>query len=56
MSGDEHLVNQNLLVAPNINPSAWTPEMVWNTGLVDSYSQNLAYLAVEQYACAQFIL
>lgn len=49
MSGDKHVVNQDLLVAPNINPSGWTPEMVWDTGFVDSYSQNLAYLAVEQY-------
>lgn len=49
MAGDEHVSNRGLLIGPNINTGDWTPEMVWNTGFVDSYSSNLAYLAVEQY-------
>ena len=48
MANDEHSVNRGLLIGPNVNTGAWTPEMVWNTGFVDSYSSNLAYLAVEQ--------
>ena len=50
MEGDEHVVNQRLLIGPNIATGDWTPEMVWNTGFVDTFSTNLAYLAVEQYA------
>jgi len=49
MAGDQHISNRGLLIGPNINTGDWTPEMVWNTGFVDSYSPNLAYLAVEQY-------
>jgi hypothetical protein len=48
MEGDEHVVNQRLLIGPNIATGDWTPEMVWNTGFVDTFSSNLAYLAVEQ--------
>lgn len=45
--------NQNLLIGPNIATGAWTPEMVWNTDFVESYSPQLAYLAVEQ--CVTFL-
>jgi hypothetical protein len=48
MAGDEHITNRGLLIGPNVNTGEWSPEMVWNTGFVDSYSSNLAYLAVEQ--------
>jgi hypothetical protein len=37
------------LVAPNIADYAWTPEQVWDTGLVTEFSDNLAFLAVEKY-------
>ncbi|KAF8154310.1 glycoside hydrolase family 79 protein [Crassisporium funariophilum] len=49
MAGDAHVVNRGLLVGPNVATGAWTPEMVWDTGFVDAYSQNLAFLAVEHY-------
>ncbi|KAJ3503353.1 hypothetical protein NLJ89_g8477 [Agrocybe chaxingu] len=49
MAGDEHLVNRGLLIGPNVNSGPWSPEMVWNTGFVDAYANNLAYLAVEHY-------
>ena len=53
MSSDGQVVNQNLLIGPNVNSGPWTPEMVWDTGFVDAYSNNLAYLAVEQ--CVKFL-
>ncbi|KAJ7752939.1 hypothetical protein B0H16DRAFT_1663031 [Mycena metata] len=42
---------KQLLIGPNIANSqpAWAPEQIWNTGFVDTYSENLAYLAVEKY-------
>jgi hypothetical protein len=39
-----------ILVGPNILSGQWTPEMVWNTGFVDEYKDNLAALSVEKYA------
>ncbi|KAF8883604.1 hypothetical protein CPB84DRAFT_1686265 [Gymnopilus junonius] len=39
---------RNLLLGPSIQV-LWTPEEVWNTGFVSTYSQELAYLAVERY-------
>jgi len=41
--------NLNLLIGPNIAYADWTTEQVWNTGFVDQFSANLAYLAVENY-------
>ena len=42
--------NRTLLIGPNIATGDWTPEMVWDTGFITSYSPNLAALAVEQYS------
>ncbi|KAH7922605.1 glycoside hydrolase family 79 protein [Leucogyrophana mollusca] len=36
------------LVAPSVS-GTWSPEMVWNTGFISSYSSSLGYLAVEHY-------
>ncbi|KAG6824812.1 hypothetical protein H0H93_001510, partial [Arthromyces matolae] len=44
-----NLPGADLLVGPNIAYADWTAEEVWNTGFVSAYSQNLAYLAVENY-------
>ncbi|KAK0190675.1 glycoside hydrolase family 79 protein [Armillaria mellea] len=49
MSNDANAVNKNLLIGPNIATGDWVPEDVWQTGFVDTYSENLAYLAVEHY-------
>jgi len=49
MSDDDYMVSRNLLIGPNVNTGPWTPEVVWNTGFVDAYSDHLAFLAVEQY-------
>ncbi|KAJ7090786.1 hypothetical protein B0H15DRAFT_836879 [Mycena belliarum] len=37
------------LIGPNIANFAWTPEQVWDSGYVDKFAANLAYLAVEKY-------
>lgn len=49
LAGPEHDINRQLLIGPNIATGDWTPEDVWNTGFVDTFSQNLKYLAVENY-------
>ena len=38
---------RDLLIGPSISV-IWTPEEVWNTGFVDLYSENLAFLSVER--------
>lgn len=48
MEGDTRTKNRHILVGPNVATGDWTPEQVWETGFVDDYSDNLAYLAVEQ--------
>nr|GAT61181.1 predicted protein [Mycena chlorophos] len=40
---------KSVLVGPNIASFAWTLEEVWDTGFVDTYSENLAFLAGEKY-------
>lgn len=49
MGNDANAVNKNLLIGPNIATGDWVPEDVWQTGFVDTYTENLAYLAVEHY-------
>ncbi|KAG6848315.1 hypothetical protein H0H93_001260 [Arthromyces matolae] len=49
MNNDANVLNRNLLIGPNIATGDWHPEDVWNTGFVDALSDNLAYLAVENY-------
>ncbi|KAJ7457804.1 glycoside hydrolase family 79 protein [Mycena latifolia] len=40
---------RTVLIGPNIASFSWTPEDVWNTGFVDKFDANLAFLAVEKY-------
>ncbi|KAJ7783995.1 glycoside hydrolase family 79 protein, partial [Mycena maculata] len=40
---------RTLLLGPSIADAGWTPEDVWNTGFVATYSANLAFLSVEKY-------
>lgn len=54
MSTDPKVLNQNMLIGPNLATGDWTPEQIWDTGFVDTYSANLAFLAVEQYAYTIF--
>lgn len=37
----------NLLIVPSVQ-ATWTPESVWNTGIVSSYSSSIYGLAVER--------
>lgn len=48
MKNDPHIDNSSMLVAPSVASGPWAPETVWNTGFIKTYSQYLAYLAVEQ--------
>ncbi|KAK7018564.1 Glyco-hydro-79C domain-containing protein [Favolaschia claudopus] len=37
------------LVSPSIADFAWTPEQVWDSGLLDNHGDNIAFLTVEKY-------
>ncbi|KAJ4489869.1 glycoside hydrolase family 79 protein [Lentinula aciculospora] len=41
-------VAQNLLLIPSVS-GTWTPENVWDTGVMDTYSSNIAWMSVEHY-------
>ena len=47
LNADSNIPVKNTLIGPNLATS-WTPEQVWDTGFVTSYTNNLAYLAVER--------
>jgi len=40
---------QTLLIGPSVQV-VWTPEQVWDTGFIDTFKDNLAFLSVERYA------
>ena len=48
IDNDANIPVKNNLIGPSVATGAWTPEMVWNTGFISSYSSSLAALAVEQ--------
>ncbi|KAF9529145.1 hypothetical protein CPB83DRAFT_853311 [Crepidotus variabilis] len=48
MDANQNIIRQDLLIGPSIQ-NIWTPEQVWDTGFVDAFSPNLAYLSVERY-------
>ncbi|KAJ7054643.1 glycoside hydrolase family 79 protein [Mycena amicta] len=39
----------SLMLGPSVADATWTPEMVFDTGYVDTYNANLAWLSVEKY-------
>jgi hypothetical protein len=39
----------NMLIGPSLATGDWTPEMMWDTGFISSYLDNLYALSVEQY-------
>jgi len=47
VNADPNIPNKNSLIGPNLATS-WTPDQIWSTGFIDSYSANLAYLAFER--------
>ncbi|KAJ3503352.1 hypothetical protein NLJ89_g8478 [Agrocybe chaxingu] len=48
VNADSDIPIKNLLIGPSVS-TTWTPEEVWNTGFIDAYSANLAFLSVERY-------
>ncbi|KAF8624038.1 hypothetical protein AX15_006061 [Amanita polypyramis BW_CC] len=49
MNNDPLIFNRSMLLAPSVATGNWPPEEVWNTNFIPTYSQYLAYLAVEHY-------
>ncbi|KAI1796295.1 glycoside hydrolase family 79 protein [Ganoderma leucocontextum] len=47
--GDSLVSKKNNLIAPSVSSANWAPELVWDTGFVEAYSQYLTALAVEHY-------
>ncbi|RPD63414.1 glycoside hydrolase family 79 protein [Lentinus tigrinus ALCF2SS1-6] len=43
------LPRTNLLLGPSLATGDWTPEMVWDTGFIQAYSDALGALTVEHY-------
>ncbi|KAJ3821688.1 hypothetical protein F5880DRAFT_1580313 [Lentinula raphanica] len=39
---------QDLLLIPSVS-GTWTPENIWDTGVMDTYSSNIAWMSVEHY-------
>lgn len=51
--GDSEISNTNMFVAPSVccggeNNIGWTPEQVFDTGFLDQFADNLAWISVEQ--------
>ncbi|KAJ6540793.1 hypothetical protein DFH09DRAFT_63429 [Mycena vulgaris] len=40
---------KTILIGPNIATFSWSLEQVWDSGFVDKFSSNLAFLATEKY-------
>lgn len=49
MTSDPKIINHSQLIGPNIATGDWQPENIWDTGFVDAFGANLAYLSVEHY-------
>jgi hypothetical protein len=48
IAADDLIPVRNNLIGPSVASATWTPEMVWDTGFVTTYSEQLGALAVEQ--------
>ncbi|KAK7044575.1 glycoside hydrolase superfamily [Favolaschia claudopus] len=48
LATDTNVTARNNLIGPSVS-GTWTPEMVWNTGFIDRYTDNLGALSVEHY-------
>jgi len=50
VAADPMITRKNgLFIIPSISATVWTPEDVWNTGIVSTYTDSLYGLAVERY-------
>lgn len=47
LADDPRVANRSNLIGPNL-AGIWTPEQVWDTGFVQTYTTSLSALAVEQ--------
>jgi hypothetical protein len=47
VNADSNIPNKNCLIGPNLATN-WSPESMWNTGFIGSYTANLAYVAFER--------
>ncbi len=41
-------IKNNLFIIPSITATVWTPEQVWDTGIVQNFTNSLYALAVER--------
>jgi hypothetical protein len=55
INNDASIPVKNQLIGPSIATGAWTPEMVWDTGFIPSYTGSLSALAVEQWVVLPFL-
>lgn len=46
----------DILIGPSLASGDWEPQMVWDTGFIDNYRDNLCVLTVEQYVDRSFLL
>lgn len=55
IANDQEIPVRNNLIAPSVS-GTWTPEMVWDTGFIPAYTNELGALAVEQYVSSSSVL
>ncbi|KAJ7126148.1 glycoside hydrolase family 79 protein [Mycena epipterygia] len=48
LAADSNVPVRNNLIGPSVS-GTWTPEMVWNTNFIPTYTDNLGALSVEHY-------
>jgi hypothetical protein len=53
VNADANIPNKGLLIGPNL-ATGWTPQQIWDTGFIDSYTNSLAYLAFERRVLVLF--
>ena len=49
INNDQSIPVKNIIVGPSVSASQWSPDVVFSTGYIDAYTNNLGFLAVEQY-------
>lgn len=47
IAADSNIPIRNNLIVPSVSTN-WSPESVWNTGIITSYSPEIGALSVEQ--------
>jgi hypothetical protein len=50
LSSNAKIPVKNNLIGPSVATGDWTPEMIWDTNYVQTYTSSLMALSVEQYA------